>query len=89
MSRKNGGGKGEPQMNVPISLSYHEQLTAIAMVDKKTRKGVVEAMIEADGRGKALVAAMKAVKAKAEEATQPAPSEPAAGEYTAGTADHA
>lgn len=58
-------------MNVPISASYHEQLAAIALVDRKSMKSVVEGMIEADGRGKALVEAMKAARKVPQEPEAP------------------
>lgn len=62
MPRKDSGykaEKSEAQMNVPISRTHHEQLAAIALVEKKSMKRVVEGYIEADGRGARLVAAMK------------------------------
>ena len=62
MPRKDSGEKAEKpeaQMNVPISRTHHEQLAAIALVEKKSMKRVVEGYIEADGRGARLVAAMK------------------------------
>ena len=51
----------EQQMNVPISKSYHEQLKAIAGVEKKSMKDVVEGWVAKDGRGKEILERTKPI----------------------------
>lgn len=48
-------GKGERQKNVPISETYHRELQAISLIDKKSMKEIVEGYIISDGRGKTLL----------------------------------
>lgn len=45
-------GKADRQKNVPISETYHHELQAISLIEKKPMKEIVEGYIRKDGRGK-------------------------------------
>lgn len=49
------------QKTVPISAAYHDELRAIAFMNHKSMKGVIEDWIKADGRGKKFLDEMKGV----------------------------